>query len=153
MRILAAFSVALLLAGCADYGPKELGGGAIGAGVGGLVGSKFGHGGGTRAATAGGTIIGALLGGSAGRSLDRSDRAYQRQTTSDALENEPSGGSVDWRNPDTGAAGTVTPRQSYRNSRGGYCREFVQTVTIAGEVQDAYGTACRQSDGSWQVVN
>lgn len=33
-----------------------------------------------------------------------------------------------------------------------YCREYTRTVYIGGRTQDAYGTACLQSDGSWMIV-
>ena len=33
-----------------------------------------------------------------------------------------------------------------------YCREYQRRVTIGGKVQDSYGTACLQPDGSWKVV-
>lgn len=33
-----------------------------------------------------------------------------------------------------------------------YCREYTRTVYIGGRAQDAYGTACLQSDGSWMIV-
>jgi len=33
-----------------------------------------------------------------------------------------------------------------------YCREYTQTLKIANTVQKAYGTACRQPDGSWQLM-
>lgn len=35
---------------------------------------------------------------------------------------------------------------------GDYCREYTRTVYIGGRVQDAYGTACLQPDGSWMIV-
>lgn len=34
-----------------------------------------------------------------------------------------------------------------------YCREFTKVVTIGGQAQSAYGQACRQPDGSWQIVS
>jgi surface antigen len=34
----------------------------------------------------------------------------------------------------------------------GECREFQQDVTIAGERVKAFGTACRQPDGTWKIV-
>lgn len=34
----------------------------------------------------------------------------------------------------------------------GECREYQSTVVIAGRPQPAYGTACRQQDGSWRIV-
>ncbi len=33
-----------------------------------------------------------------------------------------------------------------------YCREYTQTLKIGRTVQKAYGTACRQPDGSWQLI-
>lgn len=33
-----------------------------------------------------------------------------------------------------------------------YCREFTQQVRVGNRIQDSYGTACLQPDGSWQVV-
>jgi uncharacterized protein YcfJ len=78
MRTLTALVLVLVLAGCTDYGPKELGGGLLGAGAGGLAGAQFGHGTGRLAATAGGALLGGWLGSGAGRSLDRADAAYAR---------------------------------------------------------------------------
>ncbi len=34
-----------------------------------------------------------------------------------------------------------------------YCREFTKDIVVGGRVQQGYGTACQQPDGSWQVVN
>lgn len=31
-------------------------------------------------------------------------------------------------------------------------REFTQQITVNGKTEDAYGTACRQPDGSWKIV-
>lgn len=33
-----------------------------------------------------------------------------------------------------------------------YCREYTRTVSIGNRAQEAYGTACLQSDGSWMIV-
>jgi hypothetical protein len=33
------------------------------------------------------------------------------------------------------------------------CREYTKDVSINGRIERAYGTACRQPDGSWEVVN
>jgi uncharacterized protein YcfJ len=76
MRTFATLAFALALSACADYGPKETGGGLIGAGLGAWGGSQLGHGTGRLAATGGGALLGGLLGSSAGRSLDRADSAY-----------------------------------------------------------------------------
>ncbi|MCB9978734.1 MAG: hypothetical protein H6862_03900 [Rhodospirillales bacterium] len=34
-----------------------------------------------------------------------------------------------------------------------YCREYTRTVWIDGRARSAYGTACLQPDGAWQIVN
>jgi len=31
--------------------------------------------------------------------------------------------------------------------------EYRTAATLAGEPRETYGTACRQPDGSWQIVN
>ena len=33
-----------------------------------------------------------------------------------------------------------------------YCREYTQVFEIGGEREEGYGTACRQPDGTWQIV-
>jgi len=129
MRILAAFSVALLLAGCANYGPRSS------AAAPSAPGSRL-----RRLEVrpwrrqarrhAGGTVIGALLGSSAGRSLDRADRY-----------------------PDSGGSGSEMPRQG--DARRG--RRRLPRIRPDGDDQRRGARrlrhACRQPDGSWQVVN
>jgi surface antigen len=44
----------------------------------------------------------------------------------------------------------VTPVRTYQ-SGGTYCREFQSNVVIGGKDEKAYGTACRQPDGSWKI--
>jgi surface antigen len=153
-KFTAAGALALALAGCADYGPKETVGTVAGAGVGGLLGSFIGHSGPAKAAATGaGVLIGGLLGNQIGRSLDRADRNYAERTSQQALEYNPSGQQSEWRNPDSGNYGYVTPERTYQDNYGRYCREYQQTIYVGGQPQQGYGTACRQPDGSWQVVN
>lgn len=33
-----------------------------------------------------------------------------------------------------------------------YCREYTETVHIGGRMAQAYGTACMNPDGTWQIV-
>ncbi len=63
----------------------------------------------------------------------------------------PIGQPIVWS--DGRATGSVTSLREGRAADGAYCREFQQQVTIGGRTEDAYGTACQQPDGSWQVVN
>lgn len=148
-------SVALL--GACDTtqqaGQKETFGAITGAVLGGFLGSKVGKGDGQLWATGAGAILGAIAGSSVGRSLDESDRMMMDRTSQASLEHTQTGATSTWRNPDTGHSGSVTPTKTYQTADGTYCREFEQYVTINGEEQKATGTACRQPDGSWRIVN
>jgi surface antigen len=162
-KMIAVAALSLALAGCQQpgmggAGPGEIGlnkttgGTLIGAGLGGLVGSQFGGGAGKGALTALGVLAGGLLGSQVGRSLDEADLMYARRTTQTALETQPAGQPLPWRNPQSGASGSITPQRYYTTAGGQYCREFQQTITVGGETQQGYGTACRQPDGSWRIV-
>lgn len=152
--VVAALGIVGLLAACAnDSGPKQNVGTVLG-GVGGAVaGAQFGKGTGQLVGVAAGTLIGALLGSEVGKSLDKADRTYMDRANQRAFESTPSGTQVSWRNPDSGNAGTVVPQPAYQTRSGEYCREFQQTIQVAGQSQQGYGTACRQPDGSWKVMN
>ncbi len=146
--------LAVSVVACAqNRGQKETGGALVGAVAGGLLGAQFGKGSGKLAAVAAGTLLGAWVGSEVGKSLDRADRLAMQQTTHSALETGRINQTSTWRNPDSGHSGTVTPVKTYQTSGGQYCREYQQTVNIGGRTEQAYGTACRQPDGSWQVVN
>lgn len=145
---------ALALGACADTqgGPKE-GVGTLLGGVGGAVaGAQFGKGSGRLAAVAAGTILGAFIGNQVGKSLDRADRIAMTDAHNQALA-DPVGETITWNNPDTGHYGTARTVREGTSSAGAYCREYQSTVTVGGQVQEAYGTACRQPDGSWQIIN
>jgi len=150
---------AALLAGPALVGcqtansPKQTVGTVGGAALGGLLGSQFG--GSTEwkmAATGLGVLLGGLVGSEVGRSLDETDRMRMRQASQQAYQ-APVGQTITWNNPQTGNYGSFTPvRDGYANT-GQYCRQFRTTVTIEGRLEEATGTACRQPDGTWQMVN
>jgi surface antigen len=153
-RLAGALAVLVALGGCQnwEYGEKETAGTVIG-GVGGAVlGSQVGNGTTRVVATAAGTLLGAWIGNSVGRSLDRADQQYATQTANAALERSPDGQSSTWKNPNTGHSGSTTPTRTYETAEGP-CREYQTSVVIDGRTQTAYGTACRQPDGSWKVVN
>jgi surface antigen len=156
--------VALGLAACAaptagERQPGEVGaankttaGTILGAVGGGLLGSQIGSGKGTLIAVGAGTLLGAFLGKSVGESLDRADVNYANQAQTKAHA-APIGQQISWSNPETGNSGTVTPRREGTDTGGNYCREYQQTITVSGKTEQAYGTACRQPDGTWKVVN
>ncbi len=146
-----AFLMLIIVAasGCAtiESNPKTSVGGLGGAAFGGLIAAAAGGGG---AAIAGSVIGGALLGGLVGNMLDQRDKRMAAEAQQRALETAPTGKPVAWNNPDSGHSGTVTPTRTYQ-SGGTYCREYQQTVTIGGNQEKAYGTACREPDGSWKI--
>ena len=144
--------LAISLAACQNSGPKQTGGTLIGAAAGGLLGAQIGKGSGKLAATAAGVLLGAWVGSEVGKSLDRADRAYAQQAHEQALA-APVGQTITWNNPKSGNSGTVTPvRDGTDQASGAYCREYQQTVTVGGKTEQAYGTACRQPDGTWKIV-
>ena len=133
-------------------GNKELIGGGSGAIIGGVLGSQVGSGSGRLWATGAGVLIGGLLGTEIGRSLDKADMAYARQANTRA-HSAPIGETVSWNNPDSGNYGSVTPVRDGQSSTGRYCREYQQTIYVDGQQESAYGTACQNDDGSWEIVN
>jgi surface antigen len=140
----------VILSGC--EGHRRESGTIIGGVAGGLIGSQFGKGGGQVAATAIGAIAGAGLGNMIGSQMDERDQALRNRALSSSLETAPTGVVSTWKNPDSGNWGTLTPTKTF-NQGNRFCREFTQKITIGGKTQEGYGTACRQPDGSWQIVS
>ena len=151
--LVVAVLIAFTTAACenSQYGTKQTIGALGGAAAGGLLGAQIGGGSGQLAATAAGALLGALVGSEIGRSMDEVDRMRADQAYGQA-QDAPIGETIAWDNPDTGNYGSVTPtKQGTKASTGEYCREFQQTVVIGGEQEDAYGVACRQPDGTWEI--
>ncbi len=134
--------------GCANK--HTIGGAALGGIGGGIAGAQIGKGTGNIAAIIGGTLIGAALGGYVGSYLDRMDR-QDKVTLNKTLEHQPTGQTVAWNNPDTNTAYAVTPTKTYMHQER-YCREYQTEVVVGGNIEKAYGTACRKPDGQWEVV-
>jgi surface antigen len=144
-----ALAATVTVTGCATYqGQQEQAGMVIGGVLGGVLGSQVGGGHGRTAAIIAGTLAGAAIGGAVGNSMDEVDRMRTAQT----LETVRTGVPAQWRNPDTGNEYTVVPTSTY-DSAGGPCREYTIDAVVGGRPDKVYGTACRQPDGSWQVMN
>jgi surface antigen len=136
------------LLGCAQMNNQDVGtlsGGVIG----GLVGSRFGGGSGQLVAIGAGTLLGAYIGGSIGKNMDDTDRLRMNQALERNNVNQP----AYWHNQRTGVEYRVTPVKNVTYHGNRYCREYRTTADIAGKKQQVYGTACRQPDGSWQMIN
>ena len=149
LAIVGVSALALSLAACAEK-PKTTVGAAAGAAGGGLLGAALGGG---AAGIAAGVLLGGLAGGAVGNALDQADREQAWRAQQASMETARTGETTSWQNPDSGNSGTYTPQRTYQNAEGEYCREFQQTVTVGGETESAFGTACRQPDGTWKIVN
>jgi surface antigen len=146
-------AVAIMVNGCAGTYTKQGTGTALGA----IAGGALGYGLGKDSSNKNiwlilGTGAGALLGNNIGAQLDERDRLLAGQTIQQTLELGPDRSIGSWNNPNTGHSGTVTPTATHIASTGQPCREFTTTVIVGGVEQQGYGTACRQADGSWKIV-
>ncbi len=133
----------MLLSGCAS---QQQTGTIIGGITGALIGSAIGDGSGQNVAIAAGAIAGGLIGSTVGQRFDDQDQgriAYSMQ------RNQRSS----WTSSTTGHRLTVVPSSTLApSSSKQQCREFTVDTEIGKRTESAYGTACRQADGSWKIV-
>lgn len=73
------------------------------------------------------------------------ENALARATTASVGEQ------INWNQ--NGRTGNVVVTREGQTADGRPCREFRQEVTIGGNREQAFGTACLQPDGAWKVVN
>jgi surface antigen len=83
--------------------------------------------------------------------FNEQDWELLRQTGREALENGVDGDIQGWRNPETGAYGTVQPLDTTQN-RGRTCRRTVLYNNAGGASGTSRFTFCRDDDGTWQVA-
>ncbi|MBT4489288.1 MAG: glycine zipper 2TM domain-containing protein [Rhodospirillaceae bacterium] len=151
--MIAITAAAILLSACVtNDAPKQGMGTLLGAVGGALAGSQIGKGRGQIVAVAAGTLLGAFAGGEIGRSLDRADRLALADAQQQAHA-APVGAPIRWSNPDSGNHGEIRATREGQTETGLYCREYQTSVVINDQIQQAYGVACRQPDGSWQVID
>ena len=149
MKRLIVVILALTLVGCANMSREEQGalwGTVVGLTLGILAGDALDCKGCAAIGGVAGGLGGGALGASWGRELDRLDRQQRNQT----LELQRDNHYAQWRNPNDGAVHRVAPVKTYPEA-GRYCREFIHEVTIGGQKERAYGKACRQPDGQWEI--
>ncbi|HET7833953.1 MAG TPA: RT0821/Lpp0805 family surface protein [Gallionella sp.] len=147
-KVLTMFMVVLMSLTLLACQTKEQGGAVLGGVLGGALGSQVGQGSGRTVAIIAGTILGAYAGKEMGRYMDESDNRKAQS----ALEYNRDNQASSWHNPNTGAEVSTEPTRTYVSRSGENCREYQTTVTVSGKKERAYGTACRQPDGSWRVV-
>ena len=135
-----------------NQGPKQTAGTLSGMVIGGaLANDMAGDSKKKGIATILGAFVGGVIGQNIGAQLDERDRLLAGEAYNTALEYNPSDKAAEWKNPDTGNYGRVIPVNTYRQN-GRYCREFTQEIFIGSQKQTGYGRACRQPDGSWEII-
>ena len=122
---------------CASKSGTGAAAGAVGGGVvGGVVGGRTG--------LLVGAALGGLLGYGAGKAIEEEDR---RQMAYALEANQP----VEWRNPETGYQYQLQPTRTIVE-QGRECREFRMFADVGDRPEEVHGTACRQPDGSWEML-
>ena len=150
--VIATVLATTLMSGCAGTYNKATTGAALGALTGGALAYGVGQDSSKKELwTILGVGLGAVIGNNIGAQLDERDRLLAGQTLQHTLEQAPTNAVGSWNNPDSGNSGTVTPTVT-RYTDGQPCREFTTTIDVGGQPQQGYGTACRQADGSWKIV-
>jgi surface antigen len=124
-------------------------GGLVGAAAGGFTGSRFGGAKDTLSATAIGTLIGAAGGARTGDGIARSEELCFSQSFEHVADRD----TIAWMDPAEGIHYAVTPTRTVKSVDGRYCREYTARATVNGQAAGIFGTACRQPDGSWELVN
>jgi surface antigen len=92
-----------------------------------------------------------LIGTTIGAALNDDDRRLAYEAQIKALESGSPGAPMPWRNPASGRYGNIVPGPAYTR-KGAQCRGYSHSVTIAGQLEIARGTACRSQDGVWTAV-
>ncbi len=99
-----------------------------------------------------GTLFGALLASDVGAGIRGSDVPFARKAIEEAHATR-AGARLEWRNPETGNAGSVTPIREGYAQNGAFCREYHQSLTVSGRTGQVLGISCRQPDGQWRLVS
>ncbi len=144
--------VLLALTGCVTEPSKQQTGSVAGAVLGAALGYGLGQDHADKELAIGlGLLFGAIAGDYLGKQLDDRDRLMAAQNLQYSLELNPDGTTSSWQNPNSGHHGSSFPTNTAVAQNGTPCREFTSKIVVGGKEEQAYGTACRQSDGSWKI--
>lgn len=82
------------------------------------------------------------------------DRAGLAQASSQALEHEPAGGAVVWRDHATRVTAVITPARAFRDDGGRWCRGYDLEFAPLGRdpTPRTRHVACRDDHGAWNPV-
>ena len=155
-KLMSGFLAMSLLAGCADSSggggiTKEQGGTVLGALGGAAAGAALGDG--NWWAIGAGALVGGVVGNRVGNYLDERDQQQAYSTANYALDNNQDGQTATWSNPQNQTGGYTTPTDTYQTASGATCRTYQTGVQANGQSQSGTGTACRQPDGTWKLMN
>jgi surface antigen len=128
------------------------GGAIVGALAGGLLGNAISRGPQRGAGTAVGAIFGGLLGAGIGSNLNCEQRSYAIDANYRGFEAGRPHARYDWRDPRGEAYGYVQVGDYYQD-RGRRCTTYTQEIWVRGRPETATGRACRQPDGTWQMIS
>jgi surface antigen len=143
------------LAGCAQGGSgwnKQQTGTALGAVAGAAAGAAIGGEDDWWWAAGLGALAGGVVGNQVGAYLDRQDQQTSYQNANYALNNVPDGQSAKWSNPEKQTSGYTKPIETTQAAGGQTCRTFQTGITAQGQSSSGTGTACRQADGTWKIM-
>lgn len=85
--------------------------------------------------------------------LDNINEAAQREHEAAQVKatTAPVGDKIIWDDGDANGY-VIATKEGKSSTTGLVCREFQQSVTIGSKTEEAWGQACLQEDGSWQIV-
>ncbi len=86
--------------------------------------------------------------------LDNLNESAQRQHETAQIQatTAPVGEKIVWDEGDSSGY-VVATKEGSSSQTGLTCREYQQSITVGGQTEQAYGQACLQPDGSWEIVN
>lgn len=144
-RIIASVILATFLLGSLGCANKA----QTGAGVGTLAGATIGA---LTTKNKGlGAVIGAGIGGLLGYAIGNEMDKYDKAQIGKALEEQPSGKPLAWKNPDTGSSYEATPGTPYMQQDKIY-RDITIKANVDGQEKDVRAKAYRGADGTWTLV-
>ena len=69
-----------------------------------------------------------------------------------ALETQPDGAALSWRNPRSGHRGSVRPVATFVSEVGQFCRRYQETLEVGADTATFDQEACRVSNGQWATL-
>jgi len=79
------------------------------------------------------------------------DQRHEHEAALYRATRAPIGKTIVWVDSDD-ISGSVTPVWEGSSDAGQHCREFRHEITIDERTEIAYGTACKRSDDTWEIV-